>query len=175
MVASFVSIGIYLLNGLIGFQDFKERSISAWIVPVLILSFAFVQIENNSYLDLVRELSSNLMYLLIILGGILLYGFLKYRSFVNPFDRLMGWGDVWIILAFAFILDTQTYIFFLTSTSILSLVIALGMKFRSPQKQVLFPLAGMMSFIYIFLSLINYSLNQEFLFTSIDQLILIHL
>ncbi|MEM7161720.1 MAG: prepilin peptidase [Bacteroidota bacterium] len=170
-MTAFISIGIYLLNGLIGFQDFKERSISAWIVPALLVSFAFMQYHYQGLLHFSEFLPLNLLYLGIILGSILVYAFLKFKKWTNPFDRLVGWGDVWIMLAFAFILETQTYIFFLTLSSCVSLLIALIMKMRKPNEQVQFPLAGMMSVIYLVLCVAGFIIGQQAVFTSIHEFI----
>lgn len=142
------------INVLVAYQDFKNRLISAWIIPVLIVLFVAFQWISDDLIFLKEHLLLNLVYLGIIMLGIILYSYLKFKAFVNPFDKLIGWGDILLILTFAFVFETKSFIVFVTLSSILSLVLAIVIKFKSPEKKIQFPFAGMMSIVFLILGVV---------------------
>jgi len=93
--------------------------------------------------------------------GIIFYSYLRFKAFINPFDKLIGWGDILIILAFAFVFETKSFIIFITISSILSLVLALGLKLRNPEKEIQFPYAGMMCLVFLITGLVQFIARIE--------------
>ena len=156
LIANSILAAIGALNALVTYQDFRYRLISVWIIPALITLFVLFLWNADHFVFIKQHLLLNLSYLLILMMGIVLYSYLKFRSFTNPFDKLIGWGDILIILAFAFVFETKSFIIFITVSSILSLVLALGLKLLRPNKQIQFPYAGMMCLVFLIVGCVQF-------------------
>lgn len=161
LIANSILAAIGALNALVTYQDFRYRLISAWIIPALIVLFVLFVWQGNQWSFIAQNLLLNLAYLFILMLGIVFYSYLKFKALTNPFDKLIGWGDILIILAFAFVFETKSFIIFITLSSILSLALALGLKLRNPEKEIQFPYAGMMCLVFLVTGLIQFITNME--------------
>lgn len=124
----------------IAVQDLKTRLISVFLF--LVLGLVLI-LQNLLYAAEPEAYSFILSNLLFILGKIsLLFFYLRFiRKIDQPiFQTAFGLGDVWMMIALAFVFPLPTLIWFLLSSYIVTLIYALL------SQQASLPLAGIMSF-----------------------------
>ena len=136
---------------LIFYQDWKFRAVSWILFPLIILVFLIEGIVLKPILPYL--LNSSIGLLLVVIELSILFLVFKtnnsLRSGKDFFDRVIGWGDIIIILSLCFALSPLNLVLFLTITSILALVIFLPFSLKNPNKKVRIPLAGLISLMYI--------------------------
>jgi len=144
----------YLLNLvflLIIYQDFKERAISAWTIPVLFLLGLYL-----AYLDEIWKpwfLLFNLFFVGIQLLGVSFYFSIKHKEWVNITKSYLGLGDVLFFLAITPLFAPVQFCSFFIG-SLLFILLITGIYHISKHKLKTIPLAGAMSlcwFLYIIL------------------------
>lgn len=159
-----VNILVVLCLLFIAWQDFKYRAISWYTLPVLAILFTVKVIYDNGLMEWWGFLKMNIAMLVILICGIILYTFLKYRRFKNPFDTLIGWGDVLFMLVLCFGMYYINFLLFITVSCVLLLLgVLVLMLFRKSKEPVLIPLAGFQAICFVFvLGVEVYSGNQIF-------------
>lgn len=114
-----------ILTGLltvIFLQDFRERSISWYLIPLVFFSAVSVSVLEAGILISLKNLVINLMILSIEI--FLLYAWIRLRTKtrVNIRNGFLGIGDVLFFVALTPLFSASTYVLFITGASFLVLI-----------------------------------------------------
>jgi Flp pilus assembly protein protease CpaA len=131
----------------ISFQDLKNRLISWWLLPLLLLSLAFVSTSSS--------LSIRIEYALVNLGFLLaqylllsLYFIVKHKKWINIADQFLGWGDIIFFMVLVVGFSPLHFILLFVSGLLFSILAFVIYKWIALIKQTSVPLAGLFS-IYL--------------------------
>ncbi len=132
---------LILLSG-IAVQDFRERQISAWLLPALLLcATAFVAMRND-WSSIIENFTVNTLLIALQLFTLNIFLSVKYRQRVSLPDRFLGWGDILLLpVAGIFFSPVNMIFFYLLSLAVVCVVFALSNLIQSNQ-QTTVPLAG---------------------------------
>lgn len=127
------------LLAIVCYQDFKQRAISWWLIPLL-----FIPCYGIAYLCFDASLwfgvSVNLGFILIQLLGLSLYFSVKNRKLVNITKEYLGIGDILFFIPLCFLFSPLHFIVFFISSFIFILIGYFLWKLYQPTKTI--PLAG---------------------------------
>jgi hypothetical protein len=156
-----------ILLGYLAFQDFKERAISWWLIPVLFVLLSVVGLLQNDWQTFITGVVINLGIIAVQLGVVTLYFSIKHKRFVNIIDTMLGWGD---ILFFVVLAATLSPINFVLGYTICLLVVLFGwLLYKSIVKplQATIPLAGGMAIVLSFVLVLSMAYPQINLYKNI--------
>jgi hypothetical protein len=146
---------ICIISSLLIWQDFSDRSVAVWVLiafSAVLLAEAFFQ---RTVSDVFSTSGYNIVFLCLEALVLFVYYFFRYRNAKKLFQSIGG-ADVWLLLALCVSFSTANYIFFLTFTMILSLVIYIVYRMIFPSATRQIPLAGLVGSIYCGSRLIMY-------------------
>lgn len=130
------------------YQDVKMRLIHiALPIAILILGIAL----KKDVLDIV-EMGMSLLFLLLNFVVITIYFSIKKRAFTNPFDSMIGWGDVVFLIALIPLFPFRSYLVFFVFGMLFSLLLFTVMRQLYPTQNTI-PLAGYLS-IFVLASIV---------------------
>jgi hypothetical protein len=140
------------------YQDLKMRLIHV-ALPILLLGFGLLMNWNSlNYI----EWGKSFLFLVLNFIVVTVYFSIKNKAYLNPFDKLIGWGDVLFFIALIPFFDFRAYLIFFVLSLLFSLLLFLVMKsIYSKYKTV--PLAGFMALFFIGIIVIDQLTNQTFL------------
>ncbi|MBL4707497.1 MAG: prepilin peptidase [Flavobacteriales bacterium] len=151
---------IFLISlGVIVFQDFKQRSISWWILPVTLI--AYLVYSDQLIDEILNSFLLNLLFIVVNLLVITIYFSIKESSLVNIVDSKIGLGDILFFVVCAFIFNLPSFILFFTFSLLLSAIIAVVFKTKMQERNI--PLAGIMSGILFLLSTSSRLMSIDFM------------
>jgi len=131
----------------IAYEDIKFRSVRLWWFVLLLLSVVVLQLQRNSWSELIYNFGINLTFVTLQLGILQLYYYLKEQSFPKIFDHYLGWGDVvlWVcVLPVWPLVGFMSFMIVSLTFSLLVYVIFI----RRWRKTV--PLAGLQAVFFLF-------------------------
>ncbi len=138
-----------VLLGIVAYQDFKDRAISAW----LLLTFLILSFWLGSYQLRISELLLNglinLGFISLQLALISIYFSIRNGYLVNIADRYIGWGDILFFIPLATLFSTSYFILFYVLALMVSLVGFLIYKQLIHRQVATIPLAGLMAFCLV--------------------------
>lgn len=146
--------GAYLLSLIfliIIYQDFKERAISAWTLPLIFIIGICLAWSNNLWQ--LWFLYFNVIFIGIQLLGVSFYFSLKQREWINITQRYLGIGDIGFFIAITPLFAPVHFCLFFIGALILILLGA-GAYHLSIKKLKTIPLAGAMSICWFLYSLL---------------------
>jgi hypothetical protein len=115
---------ILVMLGVSSIQDFKERLITVWIFPALIVLFICYRFSSGKKLSEILMYSAiNTCFILVQFGTIFCYYSLKEKKAVNIFSEKIGMGDLLFFIAITPLFHPVNFIFFLTLALFIILVI----------------------------------------------------
>lgn len=162
MVDLIAQIVLILLLAFVFFQDLKWRAIHV-LLPVLILIVGGVIYSQSGYPW--QELLFSSLFLLITLGGLCIYLFIRNKSFKRPFRNTLGLGDVLFFVAVLPLFSMHNYILFFITGMLFSII---GfMVIQIFRKTELVPLAGLLALYLVLLRILSYSTNFDFFYHKI--------
>ncbi|MEM7086264.1 MAG: hypothetical protein AAF489_08790 [Bacteroidota bacterium] len=142
-------IGTVLVLTVIAWQDFKERQIWWFLVPLFaILGTYLFYTHSSSMQHYGTALLINAGLVLLIL--LVLYSYVRWVLRKNFLQEAFGLGDVLCLIAFAVSLPTLSFLYFLVSALFFSFLLngILKLVLRNQPKSV--PLAGTISLFLVF-------------------------
>jgi len=140
---------LILILFIITYQDFKLRMISWWTLPLVVfLSFL---LENRPFDNVFSQAFINMIFILINLIVITIYFSIKNSRLVSVINSQLGIGDVFLFVVFCFMFSVLNYILFFLLSMLLSVLY--GVIFQKFTKQKTIPLAGIMAFLFIVISI----------------------
>lgn len=135
------------LLAIVVFQDFKNRSISWFLIPLLFIAFsgsALLKIETQEF---ITYSGINLTIIVLNLIGITLFVWLKEKKLKNIVDTYLGLGDILFFLVLTTVFSPLNFIvFYLGSIMLITIIYGCIILFNK-QKNTLIPLAGAMSML----------------------------
>jgi len=143
-----VTILICLL-GVLVFQDFKSREISWFLIPLLIVGFIVLGLQQIGAEELITYFGINFMIVALNLLGVTLMVSLKERQLTNILKNYLGLGDVLFFLVLTVVFSPLNFIFFYIGSIFITALVYGSIMLFNKQKKVLIPLAGAMSLLLI--------------------------
>lgn len=132
------------------YQDLKIRLIHIGL-PFLIFGFAIaLNWGNIAHIEWFRSLG----FLIFNFVVVTLYFSFKKRAFLNPMDRLIGWGDFLFLVAVTPLFTFRNYLKYFVLGMVFSLLLFLLMKWIYPKYGTI-PLAGFLSLFLIGIKIIE--------------------
>ena len=156
-----LNISILTILLLIFIQDIKHHAIHI-ALPIVLIVLGSIKYNWQGWA--IAHLVSSLFFLIMVLLGLILYVSIKFKKPTNPFDTLIGWGDILFFIAVIPLFHLTTYMLYFISGLLIAAIIhiALGKK-----KEQQLPLAGYLSIYLIGLQLINMFLSVELFYNNI--------
>lgn len=149
MKLTLLFISLFILAFVV-FQDFKSKSISWYLLPMLLIVFignALLRIEVE---NLLLFSGINLILVVTNLVGVFLLVWLKERKPINIIDSYLGLGDVLFFLVITTTFSPFNFVvFYLGSILIITLIYGVIILINK-EKKTLIPLAGAMSLLLMF-------------------------
>jgi len=166
-----------LLLSIISYQDFKDRSVSWILFPLLAIDLMVYTYTRLSFFSVSNYfiqvfITSGFISLQVLL--IILYYFVKTKSLSSIVNEKLGLGDVFFFYCMAFYFSFMNFMVFYTISLVLSVVLIVSgrlLGINGPFKKTI-PLAGLQSlFLFGFmLSNLNFQfnpMNDQWLLTFI--------
>ncbi|MFM2016879.1 MAG: hypothetical protein RL007_535 [Bacteroidota bacterium] len=166
VAAHIVSI---LLTGVMAAQDFRSRSISVWLLPVICVSLTVTQWVQSDWSVIGYNAAVNMILLLGLYIAMTIWFSLKARSWVRLDDVYIGRGDLLLLLLLAPVFAPFNYLLFFISGSAAALVVYGILNLFRPDAKRLIPLAGMLGItlvlfcLYELISDGSFRLSSDFL------------
>lgn len=149
MKLTLLFISLFILAFVV-FQDFKSKSISWYLLPMLLIVFignALLRIEVE---NLLLFSGINLILVITNLVGVFLLVWLKEKKPINIIDSYLGLGDVLFFLVITTTFSPFNFVvFYLGSILIITLIYGVVILINK-EKKTLIPLAGAMSLLLMF-------------------------
>ncbi len=145
---------------LIAFQDFKERMVTWILFPVIGFLLGFIYVYNTSFERCYPFVFTNML----LVTGIVLILFLytKYIAQMKFLNVSFGLGDLLFFYAFALGFPTITFLILFVGAIIFSLIVFLVSKGKQENDTI--PLAGLMGFFLIIVTLLSFFPNVPSLY-----------
>lgn len=151
----FVLILQICLLGVIIWQDFKNRSISWFLIPLFLLVVVAKGLFAIHFNELLEYTIINLVLVIINLIGVTLLVSLKEKKITNIVDSYLGLGDILFFLVLTVVFSPINFVaFYFGSIVLLTVIYGLSTLFHK-NKQQLVPLAGGMSILLIITLLVE--------------------
>ncbi|CAL2079771.1 prepilin peptidase [Tenacibaculum vairaonense] len=148
-------IYIYLILLLIIFyQDSKERKVSAWVLITTIVLGGTIYYLNTLPSVFILNVSTNIGFILIIIGILHLYSKFKMKKKIN---EGIGLGDVLFFITLAVSFPITSFLILLSLSLVFSLLLFLIVKPNLQQKVA--PLAGLQALFLFIILFINLTFN----------------
>jgi hypothetical protein len=162
---------LLLLTSLwIAWQDFKSREVS--VLSLIVLSL--LQLARAGLFVPLGFLFSNALVSLVFLGiqalAVFLYFFFRNRMREEQvrFSDLIGEADIWMMLVLLFGFSSIAYVFFITASTIVALVVWVVLKASGKLKDERIPLAGVFCILYVAVIILTRFLPLPDLYYPLD-------
>ena len=142
---SLFAISIVLV--IVAIQDFRTRSFSIMVVPVLLLCILIYNAHLFTSTLVFQEVLFRLLLPSILFLTLQIYYIVRFKQFKSFVDRAMGLGDVVLILLLSFLFESYLLIILLGSASLLGVAVA-HLPIKSISKKEI-PFAGFLSALAI--------------------------
>ena len=136
---------------IVSYQDFKERAISWWTLPLL-LAFSFF-LDNRGIKSTLIETGINMGFIFINLIVVTLYFSIKESKLVNIVNTKLGIGDILFFFSCCFIFSLPNFVLFFLFSLVFAVFLTLVARKLISNNSV--PLAGIMASLLLMLSVIN--------------------
>lgn len=137
-----------LLAGLVAIviQDFKERAISIWTLPLVFFSGWGVACQNE--VCQLWFMGANMLFITLQWLGVSLYFSFKHQTWVNITDRYLGLGDLLFFVAITPLFSPLHFCLFFIGALLVTLLFAGGYHYGIKPITTI-PLAGAMSLCWM--------------------------
>lgn len=165
IILEFVSV-IFLL--FIAIQDFKERSIFAWL-PIAIFSIFFLRSYLIQGLQTTLSISCiNSFVIILQLAFLFIYFSIKKKKIYNIVDTQLGLGDVFFLFSLTPFFSVYNFILFFT-ISLLTIISFYLIALNKKNISMNIPLAGILSLYIVIIISISFfiksvEVTDDFLF-----------
>lgn len=149
------SITSVLLICALAWQDFKSRSITAWLLPAAGLLLVIAELFHTDMNAIWLHAGINLV--LLMLQFLLLSAWISIRSrkLTNIVDSHIGLGDCLFLICMAPVLSPLNFCLLLTGGTFLSLLVHLMIRLVNPDSDSKIPLAGYLGVVVLTFFLLN--------------------
>lgn len=143
---------LIILIGLLGvvvYQDFKNKEISWFLIPLLFIGFTIRGVLKLDTEELIYYSGINLLIVIINLLGVTIMISLKEKKITNIIDSYLGLGDVLFFILITIAFSPINFIAFYLGSVLLTSIVYGGIILINKNKRTLIPLAGAMSVLLI--------------------------
>lgn len=165
-----VNVCLMICLFFIAFQDFKQREIAMFFIPILFIGFVYVAFQSNFFDVALNNLIFNLSFVIVQLVISTIYISVKKNKVVNIVDTYIGAGDILFYVVIAAAFSPFNFIVFCSVGMILTILgVLLFNLFKQSSKEL--PLAGSMATMMMVLMIVNFCLpnmnfyNDDFFFS----------
>ena len=151
----FIDLCLLILLSITAFQDFKHRTISWYLIPLLIITFIYRVYNTNETSTFWVHSAFNFVFVLAQLILLTIYMSIKKMKLVNIINTYLGLGDVLFFLVICLALSPLNFVLFYLAGMLFTAIghlIYTGIV-KKPNREI--PLAGSMALLFIFLIFIN--------------------
>jgi hypothetical protein len=147
------NILILLSLTVIAFQDFKQRQISWFLIPLALTGFVCKAVfyQNN----VVHDFLFNASFILLQLICLTIYFSVKNKRFLNILDTYLGLGDILFLVVVCTVFSPVNFILFYLCSMILTLIGVLLYNSFATKRTADVPLAGSMAAILLVLVIVT--------------------
>jgi len=147
---------------IIAYQDFKYKSVSWLLFPVLLIISFFISVLQIKFNRLFISFFYNFSFITLQLIILTIYFSLKKKRFVSIINNFLGLGDVLFLIAVAFLFLPVNFILFnITGFFFTLLIFSFALFGKSTHYRI--PLAGTLSFLLNVLIVLKVLFNLDFL------------
>jgi Flp pilus assembly protein protease CpaA len=140
---------LILLLAVVVAQDFKDRAISWFLIPLLFIGFIAYGLLQIHPLELLTYFGINFMLVAVNLLCVTLFISMKEKRITNILKNYLGLGDVLFFLVLTVVFSPFNFIFFYLGSIFLTTLVYGVLQLISKEKQRLIPLAGVMSLLLL--------------------------
>ena len=133
----------------VAFQDFRERMISWYLVPLLFALFAWNALFNTSFRDVATGFLVNLAFTAFQLLILTIYFSIKSRKPVNIINSWLGIGDVLLLAVLCVAFSPINYLIFYIASLLITIAGFIIYKVLFKGRSATIPLAGAMALVMI--------------------------
>jgi len=169
-----VTLFILLISLLIAvvIQDFKNKAISWFLIPLLFVGFSIKALLTIEVEEFISYSLINLLLVSINLLGVTILISMKEKKMTNILNTHLGLGDVLFFVVLTVVFSPINFVlFYLLSIATTAIIYGGIMWLNAPKEKMLIPLAGAMSIPLISLLFIEQFTTY---FQLYEELFLIH-
>jgi hypothetical protein len=127
---------------ILAIEDFRQRMISWYWIPVLLLLFGLNAVQTIPAHELMFDFTINAMFITMQLLMLTLYFSIKEKRFVNIIDTWLGIGDVLLLYVIGIAFSPVNFLLFYTG-SVAATIIGYAIYKKAMQgRSSTIPLAG---------------------------------
>lgn len=131
--------------GLIAWEDFRERSIHWWLLPLFAAALLIEPIRAGAIQSRLFEAAFNTVVLTAVCSGAWLLLCLRHGRWLNPMRDSVGMGDLLFLLATAWGLPAAEFSAFLITGLVLALAAWMLISRLTARRSTTIPLAGLLA------------------------------
>jgi predicted neutral ceramidase superfamily lipid hydrolase len=155
---------LLIFLGCIVFQDFKQRQISWFFIPLLFVGFMYKECYSDG--GAIKDLMLNIGFVLIQLVVLTAYMSVKNKKIVNVINSYLGIGDILFFAVLCAAFSPINFLVFYLCSIVLTLIgyLIYNAIIKSSQKEI--PLAGAMASGMMMLMIANFFLPKMNLYND---------
>lgn len=154
------NISVIVLLLAITFQDFKQRQISWFLIPLLFIALVIKSLSIINLKELAQYTAINFSFIAIQLLLLTLYMSIKNKKFTNIIDSYLGLGDILFFVTICACFSPINFIVFYLVSIIFTLIGFVFYRAIYKSKETEIPLAGSMSFLLVVVIILNYVFDK---------------
>lgn len=150
-----IEIALFVVLGIIVFQDMKFRAISWLLIPALCIVLFGKAIVLNETDGILFNITFNIVFVLIQLLLLTIYISIKNKKMTNIINSYLGIGDILFFVAIGFAFSPLNYILFYVISMVLTMLLFVSYKTVKKNISAEIPLAGGMAGMMIVLNVVS--------------------
>ena len=138
-----------LLLGMIAWQDFHERAVSAWLLGLLAMAELMMGYLRTGIESSLRNFTQNSIITFSLIAVVWLYLIVKNRKWMNLFKECFGSADLILLLILGIVFSPFIFVLFMLAGFMLALSITLLIRQVVKIREQTIPLATYLSVLAI--------------------------
>ena len=147
----FSTIVTLLLLGALAFQDFRERKISWFLLPLLFFSLVFSAVNALPVKELAFYFSVNFSFILLQVAVLTIYFSIRKKKITHIANHYIGMGDLLFFVVICAAFSPVNFIIFYCASLVVSLLSILLFYLIARRQIKEIPLAGIFSVVLMLL------------------------
>ena len=160
-------LGLFSSLIILAYQDFKDREISWWTLPLIIILYEFYNQEIK--IEQLIHFGYNIIF--ILLNGLIvsIYFSIKEKRWVNIINSHLGLGDILFFVVCALMFNLPNFIIFMFFSFVSAILFYLIFYFIRKKAELQIPLAGVMATLLIPILILDF-LSQSSIMRNMEWL-----
>ena len=155
-----------LFIGWMSVQDFRTRTITAWLLPTIGICLLVGEMSAISTSRLLENALVNYALLAMQFFLLWLWISLRNRRWINVLNTQIGLGDIFLLICIAPAFSPFNFFLFYTLGALAAIVIHLTMTMIDEKTQDRIPLAGILGIPLILMCVVRIIAPQNFVIAS---------